>query len=125
MKTQLENARVIIDSDKLVHRDYDEYRARAAKIGVASLGQSKALTANLFEPESVVWQCANAIMVSLFDTSALSPGDMRDKVLAYQEEVMTIVAHQLREAMRLERLRIGLLLDGQGYSSAAALVNKY
>jgi hypothetical protein len=61
-------------------------------------------------------------MVQLFDASKLAPGDMRDKVLAFQEEVMTFLLRYIKEGMRSEGQRIGLLLEAKGFSEAASLV---
>jgi hypothetical protein len=111
-----------IDFDKYKHKEYREYSDSAAKIGVVALGTPKGFYGNHLDPSLTIGQLANAFMLQLFDVSALAPGQMRDKVLAYQQEVMVTLTHHLREAMRSERLRIGLELEAAGHSSAAALV---
>lgn len=123
IKTQMNDTKIPeVDHDKFKHKDYLEYSANAAKIGVVSLGKSKGFYGSHLDPKLVLGQLANSFMVQMFDASALAPGQMKDKVLAYQEEIMTILTHYLREAMRSERLRIGLELEAAGHSSAAALV---
>lgn len=111
-----------IDPEKRVHRSFQEYAEAARKMGLAPLGGSVGFYGNINDPELVAHQYANASMVQLFDVSALAPGDLKNKILAFQEEVRTILVHNIREAMRAERQRIGSLLEHQGHSSAAALI---
>jgi hypothetical protein len=113
---------VLADPDKFKSREYLEYKETAGKLGLVALGGARGFYGNHLDPALQVGQLANSFMVQMFDASALAPGQMKDKVLAYQEEIMVILTHYLREAMRSERLRIGLELEAAGHSSAAALV---
>lgn len=122
IKTQMHDTVVVHDPEKFEHRDYREYEVNAAKIGVAPLGRSRGFSGSHLDPKLAVGQLANSFMVQMFDASALAPGQMKDKVLAYQAEIMTLLSHYLREAMRSERLRIGLELEMAGHSAAASLV---
>jgi hypothetical protein len=111
------------DPEKVVHRSFVEYAELAKKSGLAVLGDGvgKGFSGSLYDPNLTAHQLANATMVQLFDASAVAPGDMRDKILAFQDEVRTFLVHALKEAMRSEQLRIGLMLEAAGHSSAAAL----
>jgi len=111
IKTQMHDTVVVHDPEKFEHRDYREYEVNAAKIGVAPLGRSRGFSGSHLDPKLAVGQLANSFMVQ-----------MKDKVLAYQAEIMTLLSHYLREAMRSERLRIGLELEMAGHSAAASLV---
>lgn len=119
-----EMAHVVADPDKFRSREYLEYADNAAKIGVVPLGHSMAFHGSRHDPELMIEQLANGFMVQMFDASDLAPGQMKDKVLAYQEEIMVIQKHYLRQAMRSERIRIGLVLEAAGHSNAASLVKK-
>jgi hypothetical protein len=112
------------DPEKVVHRSFVEYAELAKKSGLAVLGDGvgKGFSGSVLDPELTAHQVANATMVQLFDASQLAPGDMKNKVLAYQEEVKTILVHNIREAMRTEQQRIGLILEAAGHSTAAALI---
>lgn len=110
------------DPEKRAHKSFQEYAEAARKIGIAPLGGSVGFYGNIHDPELVAHQYSNAAMVQLFDVSAVAPGDLKNKILAFQEEVRTILVHNIREAMRAERQRIGSLLESQGHSSAAALI---
>ena len=120
--TQMNDVKGSIDPEKFNSREYKEYEQSASRLGIVSLGKPKGFYGNHLDPDLTLGQLANSFMLQLFDASDLAPGQMRDKVLAYQQEVMTILTHHLREAMRSERLRIGLELEAAGHSSAAALV---
>jgi hypothetical protein len=122
IKTQMTDMKVNVDPEKFEHKDYKEYERSASRLGIVSLGKPKGFYGNHLDPNLTLGQLANSFMLQMFDASDLAPGQMRDKVLAYQQEVMTILVHHLREAMRSERLRIGLELEAAGHSSAAALV---
>jgi hypothetical protein len=113
------------DPEKRVHRSFIEYAEMAAKRGLSVLGNGPVMFAgNVHDPELMAHQLANACMVQLFDASGLAPGEMRDKVLAFQDEVRTVIVHHLKEARRYEQRRIGLLLEAQGHSQAASLIRE-
>lgn len=111
------------DPDKKKFKSFTEYAEMATKAGLAVLGNgsTKGFSGSVFDPDLTAHQLANSTMVQLFDASAVAPGDMRDKILAFQDEVRTFLVHALKEAMRSEQLRIGLMLEAAGHSSAAAL----
>jgi hypothetical protein len=115
--------RPIHDPEKVTHRSFTEYAELATKAGLAVLGdgKSKGFSGSVHNPELMAHQLANATMVQLFDASAIAPGDLRDKILAFQGEVRTFLVRAIKEAMRSEQLRIGLMLEAAGHSSAAAL----
>lgn len=114
----------VYDPEKKLFRSFQEYAEMAKNLGLPVLGDgvSKGFRGSVHDPELTVHQLAAAAMVQLFDASQLAPGDMKDKVLGFQEEVRTFMCHYMREAMRIERLRIGLALEGSGHSNAAAFV---
>jgi len=113
------------DPEKVTHKSFQEYADLAKKAGLSVLGSGPvAFVGSAFDPELAVHQLANAAMVQLFDASALAPGDMKNKVLAFQDEVRTFLVHYMKEAMRSERHRIGLLLEASGHSNAAALIRQ-
>lgn len=111
-----------LDLERLQHREFQDYAAAARSAGLSALGVPTAFVGNAHDPELIAQQLANAWMVQLFDASALLPGNLKDKVLGFQEEVMTFAKHYIKEGMRNETRRIGLLLEGHGYSQAASLV---
>lgn len=110
------------DPEKNTHRSFIDYAETARSLGISPLGSAKGFTGNAHDPELTAHQLANACMVQLFDASQLAPGDMKDKVLAFQEEVKTFLVHYLKEAARIEQLRCGLLLEASGHSNAASLI---
>ena len=112
------------DKDKTKFRSFEEYAQLAKKSGLPVLGSGSTVgfMGSVYDPELTAHQLANAAMVQLFDASQLAPGDMKEKVLGFQDEVQSFLVHYLKEAMRIERQRIGLLLEGQGHSNAAALI---
>lgn len=121
MRTQNDNPPVI-DFDKLKHASYADYVATANRLGLSALGRATQFTANINDPESLAEMLTNSCMVQLFDVSALAPGDLKDKVLAFQEEVMAILKRAITDGMRFEGQRIGLMLEKHGHSAAASLV---
>jgi len=123
--TQMKAPAAEHDPEKFEHKTFIDYKEQANKIGIVALGKPKGFQSNTLDPDHTVGVLANSFMLQLFDVSALAPGQMRDKVLGYQDEVMTILTHYLREAMRCERTRMGLILEAAGHSSAAALVRPY
>ena len=110
------------DIEKKLHPTFIDYAEKARAHGLPALGMSAGFSGNVHNPEHTAYQLANACMVQLFDASQLAPGDMRDKVLAFQDEVQTFLVHYIKEAMRMEQLRIGLTLEAHGHSQAAALI---
>jgi len=120
MKTMHE-LRPQIDPDKRKFKSFLEYAEMANKIGLPALGTSLGFSGSLHDPDLTAHQLANAAMVQLFDASQLAPGDMKEKVLGFQAEVRTFLVHYMKEAMRIEQQRIGLVLEAAGHSSAAAL----
>lgn len=126
MKTVHELAPVF-DPEKKSFKSFQEYAEMATKAGLPVLGtgSSKGFSGSVHDPELTVHQLAAAAMVQLFDASQLAPGDMKEKVLGFQGEVRTFMCHYMREAMRIERLRIGLALEGSGHSNAAAFVRSH
>lgn len=111
-----------IDPDWRKSKGYQEYADTAGKLGLAALNQQTVFLGSVHEPGLIVEQIANAWMLQLYDASASAPEDLRNKVLGFQAESMTFCRHYLREAMRIEGLRIGLLLEAHGHSAAASLV---
>lgn len=111
------------DLDKLKHRSFQDYAAEATKLGLSVLHNGPVtFDGNLHDPDLTAHQLANAAMVLMFDVSALSPSDLRDKILAVQDEMRGILVHSHGQAMRMERQRIGLLLEASGHSVAASLI---
>ena len=121
MQTQYDEKR-IIDFDKFRHRSYIDYQEAARKIGIAAIGKATAFVSNVHAAEHDCHTLANGFMVQLFDASELAPGDLKNKVLAFQDEVKTFAVHILRTAKKNEAQRIGLLLEAHGHSTAASLV---
>ena len=121
MKTMHE-LRPRIDPDKKKFKSFIEYAEMAGKMGLPALGTSVGFTGSVHDPELTAHQLANAAMVQLFDASELAPGDMKNKVLGFQEEVKTFLVHYMKESMRIEQLRIGFVLQASGHSDAAALI---
>jgi hypothetical protein len=124
IETQLKAPAAEHDPEKYEHREYLDYKATANKLGLVGLGKPQGFYGNIYDPDLTIGQYANGFMLQLFDVSALAPGQMRDKVLAYQDEVRTILVHYLRLAMETERKRIGLVLDAAGHSTATAIIKK-
>lgn len=112
----------VMDPEKKAHRSFQEYSEMAANAGLPTLGTARGFHGSFLNREVMVHQLANAAMLQLFDVSALAPGDLKDKVLAFQEEVKTILVHYLSEAQRLEQQRVGMVLEAAGHSSAASLI---
>ena len=110
------------DPEKKKFKSFQEYGQMAQGAGLSVLGTNTGFAGNVHDPALTVGQLANAATVSLFDVSSLAPGDLKEKVLAFQQEVHTILSHYLKEAMRLEQLRIGLLLEAHGHTQAASLI---
>lgn len=121
MNTQ-RDLHVVVDPEWRRSAGYEDYAATANRLGLAALNRGTAFVGSVHEPELQAHQLANAAMVQLFDASALAPGDMKDKVLAFQQEVKTFLVHYMKEAMRSEGRRIGLMLEAHGFSNAASLV---
>jgi hypothetical protein len=122
--TQLKAPAAAHDPEKFLHRDYVDYKTMARDHGIVALGQPQGFYGSIFDPNLTIGQFANGFMLQLFDASALAPGQMKDKVLAYQDEVKTILVHYLRLAMETERTRIGRVLEAAGHATAAAMVKK-
>lgn len=121
MKT-VHELRPQIDPERKIHRSFQEYAEAASKIGLSPLGTVRGFHASIHDPQAIAHQLANAAMLQLFDTSALAPGDLRDKVLAFQDEVRTILVHYVSEGQRIEQQRIGMVLEAAGHSQAASLI---
>lgn len=115
------------DPEKKTFRSFQEYAELATKVGLPVLGNgsSKGFSGSVHDPELTAHQLAAAAMVQLFDASQLAPGDMKEKVLGFQDEVRTFMVHYMKEAMRIEQLRIGLVLEASGHSNAAALIRSH
>ena len=96
----------------------------ARNAGLSVLGGGAGFSGSVLDPELTAHQLANSAMVQLFDASQLAPGDMKDKVLGFQDEVKRFMVHYMREAARIEQQRIGLILEASGHSNAAALIRK-
>ena len=118
----LRDERPTIDIEQIAGRRYQDYAREALAAGLAPVGKAAAFVGSLHNQELMIAQLANAFMVQLFDLSALAPGDFKTKVLAFQDEVKTVLTHYLREAARTENLRIGLVLESAGHSASASLV---
>lgn len=121
METQ-RDLHVVVDPGWRSSAGYEDYAAAAEQLGLAPLNRGTAMIGNVHAPLEQVNQLANAFMLQLFDASAVAPGDMKAKILDYQLEVRAILSHYLKEAMRSEGRRIGLMLEGHGFSKAASLV---
>lgn len=121
MQTQYDEKR-FIDFDKFRHKSYVDYQETARKIGIAAIGKSTVFVSNVHNAEHDCHTLANSFMVQLFDASDLAPGDLKNKVLAFQEEVKSFAVHYMRTAKKNEAQRIGLLLEAHGHSAAASLV---
>jgi DNA-directed RNA polymerase subunit E'/Rpb7 len=117
----INDLRESVDPDKRKSRSFKEYAEIASRAGLPVLGGVVGFSGNIMDPNLTAHQLANACMVQLFDASQLAPGDMKTKVLAFQEEVRTFLVHYIKESARLEQRRIGLVLEASGHSSAAAL----
>lgn len=124
IETQLNAPTAEHDPEKYQHREYLDYKLLANDHGLVALGKPQGFYGNIYDPNMTIGQYANGFMLQLFDVSALAPGTMKDKVLAYQDEVRTILVYYLRLAMETERKRIGLVLEAAGHSTAAAIVKK-
>lgn len=111
-----------IDPDLKKHRTFQEYAEMASNAGLSVLGTARGFHGNVMDKELIAHQLANAAMLQLFDVSAIAPGDLRDKILAFQDEVRALLVHYLKEAMRSEQQRIGMVLEASGHSNAASLV---
>ena len=109
-------------SEKKKIRSFQEYAEIARQSGLSPLGVRTGFIGNDYDPELTAHQLANAAMLQLFDASQLAPGDLKDKVLAFQGEVKTFLVHYIKEAMRSEQRRIGLVLESSGHSNAASLI---
>lgn len=118
----INETRPYFDPEKKQHKDFKEYAELARKLGLVTLGSNTGFAGSMFNPELTANQLANAAMLQLFDASQLAPGDMKNKVLAFQEEVKTILVHYIKEAMRTEQHRIGVTLEASGHSAAASLI---
>lgn len=121
MKT-VHELRPQVDPEKRKYRSFLEYAEMARKAGLAPLGADRTFAGSAHDPELTAHQLANAAMVQLFDASQLAPGDMKEKVLGFQDEVRNFLVHYMKEAMRIEQLRVGLLLEASGHSAAASLI---
>lgn len=121
MDTQ-RDLRIKIDPDWRKSKGYQEYADTAGKLGLAALNSATVFVGSVHEPNLVIEQIANAWMLQLFDASGNAPEDLKSKVLGFQEESMTFCRHYLGEAMRIEGIRIGLMLEAHGLSAAASLV---
>lgn len=111
-----------IDPEKKTFKSFQEYAEMATKAGLSPLGTVRGFNASIHDSLAIAHQLSNAAMLQLFDASALAPGDLRDKVLAFQDEVRHILVHYMTEAQRLEQQRIGMVLEAAGHSQAASLI---
>src|SRR5262245_45270605 len=106
------------------HESYRAYAREARDAGFAALGQPTVFLGNLHNPNLTVHQLANALLVAMFDASQVAPGNLKNQILAFQEETKTLFTQYLKEATRLEGERIGLMLESAGHSTAASFVRQ-
>lgn len=111
-----------VDPDRLNHPSYQAYADAAKKAGLAALGRNTVFVGNLHNQSLTIHQIANAFMVAMFDASQVAPGDFKNQILTFQDEVRVLLTKHLREATRIEGERIGLMLEANGHSNAASLV---